>query len=128
MAHLNCAISFCRASLPGHGPYTHSMRTHEWVDRRSLALHDAVATKLEAQPELLQVARANVQRWLRANPAESLHEWARLLDTLPLPALIALLRSADERATRLRQSSPFAGLLSPRERQAILIDYESRRA
>jgi hypothetical protein len=44
-----------------------------------------------------------------------------------LTALIVLLRSGDERATRLRQSSPFAGLLTPEERQAILDDYDSRR-
>jgi hypothetical protein len=104
------------------------VRSHEWIDRRSLALHDAVAAKLEARPELLDVARANVRRWLRTTPAAALREWARLLDTTPLPALIVLLRSADERATRLRQSSPFAGLLTPQERQAILNDYESRRA
>ena len=96
-------------------------------DRRSLALHDAVAAKLEAQPELLDVARANLQRWLRLNPAPALHEWAHLLDSLSVPALVGLLRSGDERATRLRQSSPFAGFLTAQERQAILNDYESRR-
>ena len=104
------------------------MRAHEWIDRRSLALHDAVAAKLEAHPELLDVARANLRRWLRVNPAEALQEWARLLDATPLPALTALLRSADEGATRLRQSSPFAGLLTPQKRQAILHEYESRHA
>ena len=103
------------------------MRAHEWIDRRSLALHDAVAAKLEAQPELLDLARANLQRWLRLNPAPALREWADLLDSLSVPALVELLRSADQRATRLRQSSPFAGLLSAQERQAILNDYESRR-
>ena len=111
----------------GVGTILNSGRAHEWVDRRSLALHDAVAAKLEAQPELLDVARANLQRWLRLNPAPALHEWARLLDSLSVPALVGLLRSADERATRLRQSSPFAGFLSAQERQAILNDYESRR-
>ena len=43
------------------------MRAHEWIDRRSLALHHAVAAKLEAQPELLDVARANLRRWLLVN-------------------------------------------------------------
>ncbi|MBY0495103.1 MAG: hypothetical protein K2Y23_12905 [Cyanobacteria bacterium] len=103
------------------------MRAHQWIDRRSLALHDAVAAKLEAQPELLNVARANLRRWLRSSPSEPLLEWARVLDTTPLPDLIVLLRSSDEDAIRLRQSSPFAGLLAPRERQTILQDYESRR-
>jgi hypothetical protein len=42
--------------------------------------------------------------------------------------VIELLRAPDERATRLRQSSPFAGVLTPRERQAILDRYESQPA
>ena len=104
------------------------MRAHEWIDRRSLALHEAVAAKLEAQPQLLEVARANLQRWLSTNPAAALREWWRLLETTPLPDLLALLRSPSDDAARLRQSSPFAGLLTPQERQAILNDYESRRA
>ena len=104
------------------------MRSHEWIDQRSLALHEAVAAKLEGQPQLLGVAHANLQRWLAASPAAALREWQELLDGTPLPGLLALLRSPDAQAARLRQSSPFAGLLSPTERQAILDHYESRRA
>jgi hypothetical protein len=101
------------------------MRTHEWIDQRSLALHQAVAARLEEQPQLLAVARANLQRWLAASPVAALREWQGLLDTLPLQELLALLRSSGEHAARLRQSSPFAGLLTPAERQAILNRYES---
>ena len=98
------------------------MRSHEWIDRRSLALHEAVATKLEAQPQLLDVARANLQRWLRTNPSAALREWRQVLEGTTLPALLALLRSTGDEAARLRQSSPFAGLLTVEERQAILND------
>jgi hypothetical protein len=104
------------------------VRSHEWIDQRSLALHEAVAAKLEAQPQLVEVARANLQRWLSTNPAAALREWWQMLEVTPLPALLALLRSPGDEAARLRQSSPFAGLLTPMERQAILNDYESRRA
>ena len=104
------------------------MRSHEWIDQRSLALHEAVAAKLEAQPQLVEVARANLQRWLSTNPAEALREWKLVLDGIALPELVALLRSPGDEAARLRQSSPFAGLLTPAERQSILNDYESRRA
>jgi hypothetical protein len=104
------------------------MRSHEWIDQRSLALHEAVAARLEAQPQLLEVAHANLRRWLAASPAAALREWQRLLDNLPLPQLVQLLRSPEEEAVRLRQSSPFAGILSPAERQAILARYESSRA
>ncbi len=101
------------------------MRSHEWIDERSLALHEAVAAKLEAEPQLLKVARANLKRWLAAGSSAPLREWQRLLDTLPLPQLLQLLRSHDGQAARLRQSSPFAGVLTPAERQAILSRYES---
>lgn len=104
------------------------MRSHDWIDRRSLALHEAVAAKLETDPTLVDLARANVRRWLATNPATALVEWRAVLDATPLPQLVALLRSPDEEAARMRQSSPFAGVLSPAERQAILEQYESRRA
>jgi len=108
--------------------YTRPVRSHEWIDRRSLALHEAVAAKLEAQPQLLDVARNNLQRWLSANTSAALREWWHLLEVTPLPALLVLLRSPGDEAARLRQSSPFAGLLTQEERQSILNTYESRRA
>jgi hypothetical protein len=108
--------------------YTGAVRAHEWIDRRSLALHEAVVARLEARPDLLEVARLNLRRWLRVNPAPALRERSDLLDTTPLPELLALLRSDSDEAARLRQSSPFAGVLTPQERQAILNEYESRRA
>jgi len=108
--------------------YTQAVRSHQWIDERSLALHVAVAAKLEAQPELLDVARQNLQRWLSMRPAAALREWQAILDRTPLPEVIGLLRARSEDAARLRQSSPFAGVLSKSERQSILDTYESRRA
>jgi hypothetical protein len=108
--------------------YTLPMRSHQWIDDRSLALHTAVAAKLEARPELLDVARQNLDRWLDTRPAAALREWQAILDRSPLPEVIALLRARTAEATRLRQSSPFAGVLSQSERQSILDVYESRRA
>ncbi len=103
------------------------MRSHQWIDQRSLALHEAVAAKLEAHPQLLDVARRNLERWLQQNPATALREWRRILDSMPLSDLVALLRSSSEEARELRQSSPFAGLLTTEERRAIMGAYESRR-
>jgi hypothetical protein len=91
-------------------------------------LHEAVAARLEADPTLLDVARANQQRWLSTTPRPALLEWQQLLDVTPLPQLLTLLRSTDGRAARSRQSSPFAGLLPPEERQSILDRYRSLRA
>jgi hypothetical protein len=91
-------------------------------------LHEAVAAKVEANPALLNLARANLARWMESQPADVLREWRQLLDETPLPQVLALLRSDDERAVRLRQSSPFAGVLTPEERQSILDRHDARRA
>jgi hypothetical protein len=104
------------------------VRSHQWIDQRSLALHEAVAAKLEAHPQLLEVARQNLEHWLQRNPATALRDWRRILDSTPLADVVALLRSSSEEATRLRQSSPFSGLLTTEERRAILSVYESRRS
>lgn len=104
------------------------MRSHAWIDRRSLALHEAVAAKIEARPELLDVARANLTRWIARSPHGALLEWQRLLDGMPLAQLLALLRADCETSARLRQSSPFAGLLTADERRAILERHDPRRA
>jgi len=108
--------------------YTQAVRSHQWIDERSLALHTAVASKLEARPELLDVARQNLRRWLSTSAAGALQEWQDVLDRAPLSDVIGLLRSDSADAARLRQSSPFAGVLSPHERRSILDAYESRRA
>ena len=39
-------------------------RSHEWIDKRSLAMDLAVAAKLEADPSLLVRAKETVQRWI----------------------------------------------------------------
>lgn len=93
---------------------------HRRIDERSLALHRAIADKLRKQPELLEIARDNLVRW-RATSRRSLpylDEWQRLVEG-PLEKLLGAIESAEERMTALRQSSPFAGVLTPRERWAI---------
>jgi hypothetical protein len=104
------------------------VRSHQWIEQRSLALHEAVAAKLEAHPQLLDVARRNLERWLQQNPATALREWRRILDSTPVADVVALLRSSSEEAARLRQSSPFAGLLTTEERRTIMGGYALRSA
>lgn len=108
--------------------YTRCVRSHDWVDRRSLGLHEAIAAKIEADPELLNVARANLVRWISRSSSKALVEWLDLLDRSPAADLVRLLRSEEEYAARLRQSSPFAGVLTPRERMAILCRYDPHRS
>jgi hypothetical protein len=99
---------------------------HERIDQRSLALHHAIAEKLRAQPSLLAIARENLERWA-ATAGRSMPyiaEWTRILD-LPIQDLLRLIEQEDEEMTALRQCSPFAGVLEPKERWAIYARYES---
>jgi hypothetical protein len=98
------------------------MKRHGHIDERSLAFGRAIAGKLVQHPELVQRARATVTRWMTVSSprtSSTLQEWLAALDG-PLAPVVALLTSTDERATRLRQSNPFAGVLSQQERNAIL--------
>jgi hypothetical protein len=107
------------------------MRSHEWIDQRSLALDQAIAEKLRTEPGLVEQARKTLDRWLeQRRPAvpSVLLEWHEILVHWPLERILALLTSADEEPRRLRQSSPFCGILSREERLRILEEYESRGA
>ncbi len=78
-----------------------------------------VAERLRARPELLGVARTNLRRWQQRNAdSPSLlscyAEWEIILER-PLEEVLSLLVSETEEGQRLRQNSPFAGVLSPAE-------------
>lgn len=94
----------------------------EELDRRSLALHRAVVARLEREPDRFAHVQAVLDRWLTtAAPATrpALEEWRRIFAAGRATALaVAVERS--ERGARLRQSSPFCGVLSHQERWALL--------
>jgi hypothetical protein len=92
---------------------------HEVQDQVSLELARRVAAELQKHPEWVELARANLDRWSRQNhDATALlrcyAEWRQLLSR-PLEEIAAILSSDTCEAQRLRQNSPFAGVLSPRE-------------
>jgi hypothetical protein len=104
------------------------LKDHRLIDERSLAFDRIVAEKLARDLGVVDHARANLERWLltcspRVRPA--LLEWQELLNG-PAEILRETLLSTDERATRLRQSSPFAGVLTNSERTKILRDFQGR--
>ena len=100
---------------------------HRRLDERSLALHRLVAQKIQASPALLDKARDNLRRWQEANvsPSPALTEWAHIMCG-PVGQVVALLVERSERAARLRQSSPFCGILTEAERRAIYESYSTR--
>lgn len=92
--------------------------------RRSVWIGHAAAGKLVADPEVaLDLARRNLselqQTHARGQGARWLAEWERILDG-PLEGVLETLTSTSPRARELRQNSPFAGLLSERERTQVL--------
>jgi hypothetical protein len=93
---------------------------HARVEARSIALHKAIAAKLREHPELLAIAHDNLARWMadRGRSQPYFEEWKRIL-ALPPEEMPALIVEDSERMTNLRQCTPFAGVLSPRERWDI---------
>lgn len=106
---------------PGNAPADRSFSTHRVLEARSLALHCRIAQKIMEDPSVINIARRNIEAWSRKAVGESPHylvEWQRILEQ-PWPQVAALITEQSEKAARLRQSSPFAGVLSPSERKRI---------
>jgi|SRR5579883_1504541 len=105
-------------------------RSHEWIDQRSLALDQAIAAKLRTHPELLQRAKDTLQNWIRQRQPRApqiMLEWQEILTTWSFEKILDLLTSSEQEPTRLRQSSPFCGILTQQERMEIFREYESLR-
>lgn len=107
------------------------MKTHERIDRRSLALAQAVVRAIDRDPARMGLGRARMtcERWRRQAPSPAVEEWSRILGT-GWEAIRTVLLDPGEEGCRLRQSSPFCGILSPQERWEICrrFAYESETA
>jgi len=94
---------------------------HRILEARSLAMHCKIVQKLMRDPSLLEIARANLLRWSAKEDSPNPHylrEWQEILEK-PWPAIAEMMTSMSEDATRLRSSSPFAGVLTKQEREQI---------
>lgn len=93
--------------------------SHLETDQVSLELARRVAERLRRNPEALDLAHANLSRWRQQNAkSPSLlrcySEWEKILSR-PVVEICELLCSESDAAQRLRQNSPFAGVLTPAE-------------
>jgi hypothetical protein len=103
----------------------HRNMSHARLERRSLELHRAIAAKLRERPELLAIAHDNLARWSRpSNRSQPYLDTWRTMLAEPLDNLLAALTEDSPRMTDLRQSSPFAGVLEPKERWHIYDTFE----
>lgn len=93
---------------------------HSIREKQSLAMHRRIAVLLAERPiAVIGKALENLQQWTSGvEPAEvpSVYlEWKELLRKHHPHEIAALLVADDEDAARLRQSTPFAGVLDARE-------------
>ena len=102
-----------------------SSNFHSRIDARSLDLHDLVAKKITLKPELLEIAKSNIQQWRLLHQDQSsktepyyLKEWEDIINQ-GVEKVCIFLRDNSEYAKEMRQSSPFAGILSDDERLEI---------
>lgn len=89
--------------------------THAVHDRVALELARLVAEQVCARPECVALARANLRRWRDRNAGAAAlvrcyDEWLGLLDR-PVPEVCQAMLAPTSQGQRLRQNSPFAGVL-----------------
>jgi hypothetical protein len=104
------------------------MKDHRLIDERSLAFARRIAEELRRNPALIEKAKSNLERWMPTASAglrPVLQEWKGIL-LGPFDGVLAVLETTDERATRLRQSSPFCGILTQAERSRIINEFQRR--
>lgn len=96
------------------------MDPHRLAEARSIELHRVIANRLPDEPGLLDEARARIASWSRDGILSRRYadEWLRIL-ALPLDEIRAFLVEDSEKARTLRQVTPFAGVVPPRERWLI---------
>ena len=96
---------------------------HNREDYRSWAFHRAIAQKVRDNPALLAVAYENLDQWetfpgsVHSRPLFA--KWRSLLGG-PLETLLDRMVEDSDTMQQLRSASPFAGILSDRERWEIV--------
>jgi len=106
---------------PADGSPTGRYSDHRILDARSLAMHCKIAQKISRDSTLLEKAKANLSRWsdkYDEPKPQFIREWQEILEK-PWSEISETITSMSEDATRRRSSSPFAGMLSDKERDQI---------
>ncbi len=98
---------------------------HQIHDAKSLEMHRRVAERFRKDPGgVARFGLSNIKRWRdRGVDCEDFYTWENLLEGTS-DRVIEVLLSPLEQAVRLRQSSPFAGLIPEDERKTILMSSE----
>jgi len=105
-------------------------RMHSIREKQSLAMHQRIVERLMHDSNaVIGKALENLDRWAANREAAGVpavyQEWRNLLVGKSANEIAQILLSQDENAVRLRQSSPFAGVLDAREVWRIKKDHEA---
>ena len=94
---------------------------HQLHETRSLRMHRMVADRFYLEPAaVVQLGLNNLEQWRqRGVDCDDFTVWTNLLEGPP-DRIFEALTSVSEEAVRLRQSSPFAGLIPEEARRHIL--------
>jgi hypothetical protein len=96
------------------------MDPHRRAELRSLAYHREIAARIDEHPAILERARMRVKWWHRTGQVHP--RYTRLWDELFGRSLVEIkeaLVAETETMVAARQSTPFAGALSARERWTL---------
>lgn len=99
--------------------------TPELVDQRSLALAQTIVARIDQGniASAIEKAKMVCSDWLSKNPCKDLETWQEILER-DWEVIREKLLSFSEEGRRLRQSHPFVGVLTPRERWMLLKDWK----
>ena len=117
----DAGLTSVRRWEPADGTALGRYSDHRILDARSLAMHCKIVQKISRDPRLLKKAQSNLSRWSAKTDGPKpryLTEWHEILEK-PWPTIAEMMTSMSEDATRLRSSSPFAGILNEKEREQI---------
>ncbi|MDR0563828.1 MAG: hypothetical protein LBG78_02670 [Azoarcus sp.] len=91
---------------------------HIQIDARSLDMHRLITAKIHSNPALFNKVLPTILRWRNTVSPSSLpylNEWETLVQQ-GMDTALAKATEDSESARALRQSTPFVGILTPKER------------
>ena len=101
--------------------------SHQMVDAWDLAMCKLIAKKIRKDPSLMEVPRRNLQHWKeKYGGLERAHrEWETILNENSIEQVLEILTQDNDEGQRLRQSDPFAGILTDEERMRLYYEYDA---
>src|SRR6266516_4865466 len=94
---------------------------HAKIDEENRERDRRIAELIRRRPEVIKLAQRNLQNWAArwGELTDAWEEWALLLRMLTPSQLADFLESTTPKANRLRQSSPFFGMLKESDKPIV---------